>query len=104
VSFGFQFSGGELALLTVQSAAAQPNTVSYTGTTTDSTVVTQCSGEESKSSTITPRSGQKGLGTLFYPFGVTSGTLNATTNSITGSVTIANEGGTAVFTLDLRRK
>lgn len=105
VVFGFQFSDGQLALMTIQSAAQQPNTVSYTGTTTDSTVVTQCSGQESKSSTITPRSGQKGLGTLVYPFGVTSGSLTATTNRITGSVTIADgPGGTAVFTVDLHRK
>ena len=68
-------------------------------------MVTQCSGQESKSSTITPRSWQKGLGTLFYPFGVTSGSLTATTNRITGSVTIADgPGGTAVFTVDLHRK
>jgi hypothetical protein len=105
VVFGMQFSGGQLAVMTIQSAAQQPNTVSYTGTTTDSTVVTQCSGGESKSSTIFPRSGQKGEGTLFYPFGVSSGTLNATTNSITGSVTIdGGTGGTAVFTIDLHRK
>ena len=104
VTFGMQFSGGQLVVMTIQSAAAQPNTVSYTGTTRESTVVTQCSGQESRSSSVSPRSGQKGEATLIYPFGVTSGTLNATTNSVTGSVTIANEGGTAVFTIDLHRK